>query len=165
VQGRSGSDQWQGRQGAVGERSFRGTEERAARSSKEVAAQGRFFLLARRASKRGATGCVRPSFRVRQRGEVRMSDLSPRDVARQLGISRSAVYRLIGEGELPAYKARGRLRVEPREVQAFKERNRVRPTRRNGSPMFSPMFSPAQGAGAVNGESFLAELRGERSSR
>src|SRR4051812_31740175 len=101
------------------------------------------------------------SVRGGQRGEARMSDLSPSDVARQLGISRSAVYRLIGEGELPAYKARGRLRVEPCEVQAFKERNRVRPARRNGSPM----FSPAQRAGAVNGESFLAELRGERSGR
>lgn len=49
-----------------------------------------------------------------------MSDLSPREVAAALGLSRSAVYRLIEDGELPAYKVRGRLRIEPQEVHALK---------------------------------------------
>ena len=52
-----------------------------------------------------------------------MSNLSPREVAAAIGLSRSAVYRLIEDGELAAYKVRGRLRVEPGEVRAFKERN------------------------------------------
>ena len=41
-----------------------------------------------------------------------MSDLSPLEVARELGLSRSAVFRLIEDGELVAYKLRGRLRVQ-----------------------------------------------------
>ena len=58
-----------------------------------------------------------------------MSDLSPREVADQFGISRSAVYRLIDAGELVAYKARGRLRIERDEARAFKQRNQVIPGR------------------------------------
>lgn len=80
-----------------------------------------------------------------------MSDLSPREVADQFGISRSAVYRLIESGQLVAYKARGRIRVEPSEARAFKERNQVAPARAPASPMFAP-------SERANG-TFLAELR------
>ncbi len=84
-----------------------------------------------------------------------MSDLSPRQVAVALGLSRSAVYRLIEDGELPAYKVRGRLRVEPSEVQAFKQRNRVKPRNRHAVPMYEPARFPDNG----DGGKFAAELK------
>jgi excisionase family DNA binding protein len=61
-----------------------------------------------------------------------VSDRSPKDVADQFGISRSAVYRLIEAGELVGYTTRGRLRIEPAEGRAFKERNPVIPARALG---------------------------------
>lgn len=72
-----------------------------------------------------------------------------------LGLSRSAVYRLIEDGELPAYKVRGRLRVEPGEVRAFKQRNRVKPRGRDRVPMYEPAGFPARG----DGGRFAAELK------
>jgi excisionase family DNA binding protein len=84
-----------------------------------------------------------------------VSDLSPREVAVALGLSRSAVYRLIEDGELPAYKVRGRLRIEPREVRAFKQRNRVRPRNRHPVPMYEPARFPAQSDSAR----FVSELK------
>jgi excisionase family DNA binding protein len=74
-----------------------------------------------------------------------MSDLSPKEVAAAMGLSRSAVYRLIEDGELRAYKVRGRLRVEPAEVRALRERNRVSPRRRPHPPIYQPLpfASPA----------------------
>ena len=67
-----------------------------------------------------------------------MSDLSPLEVARELGLSRSAVYRLIEEGELVAYKVRGRLRVERGELDALRDRCRVSPRGRRTTPVFEP---------------------------
>jgi excisionase family DNA binding protein len=84
-----------------------------------------------------------------------VSDLSPREVAVALGVSRSAVYRLIEDGELPAYRVRGRLRVEPAEVRAFKQRNRVKPRNREGVPMYEPAGFPTLG----DGGRFAAELK------
>ena len=69
-----------------------------------------------------------------------MSDLSPRQVASELGLSRSAVYRLIDQGELVAYKVRGRLRVEPAEVRALRERCRVAPRGRDAAAAFEPVL-------------------------
>jgi excisionase family DNA binding protein len=84
-----------------------------------------------------------------------VSDLSPREVAVALGLSRSAVYRLIEDGELAAYRVRGRLRVEPAEVAAFKERNRVKPRTRRTVPMYEPIGFRASGQGGR----FAAELK------
>jgi excisionase family DNA binding protein len=84
-----------------------------------------------------------------------MSDLSPKQVAAALGLSRSAVYRLIEDGELRAYRVRGRLRVEPAEVRALRERNRVNPRRRPGRPMYEPL---PLSAAAADGR-FAAELK------
>lgn len=84
----------------------------------------------------------------------RVSDLSPRQVAITLGLSRSAVYRLIEDGELQAYKVRGRLRIEPREVHALRQRNRVQPSTRRPAPMYEPDPRPAQ-----NVSRFAAELK------
>jgi excisionase family DNA binding protein len=84
-----------------------------------------------------------------------VSDLSPKEVAVLLGLSRSAVYRLIEDGELPAYKVRGRLRVEPGEVRAFKQRNRVRPRNRHQVPMYEPASFPDR----PDGGRFAAGLR------
>jgi excisionase family DNA binding protein len=79
-----------------------------------------------------------------------MSDLSPKQFAAALGLSRSAVYRLIEDGELRAYKVRGRLRVEPAEVRALRERNRISPgagpTRRSTSRFPSPPRHPTVGS-------------------
>lgn len=57
------------------------------------------------------------------------SDLSPAEVSAEMGLSRSAVYRAIEDGDLVAYRVRGRLRVEPAELAAFKKRKRVKPRR------------------------------------
>jgi excisionase family DNA binding protein len=67
-----------------------------------------------------------------------MTDLSPSEVARELGVSRSAVYRGIEDGQIPAYKFRGRLRVTPDAVQRVREQNRVKPRRVPAPPMFEP---------------------------
>jgi excisionase family DNA binding protein len=61
-----------------------------------------------------------------------MSDLSPKEVVAALGLSRSGVYRLIEDGELRGRTVRSRLRVEPAEVRALKERHRVNPRWRPG---------------------------------
>lgn len=82
-----------------------------------------------------------------------MSDLSPKEVAGILGLSRSAVYRLIEDGELQAYKVRGRLRIEPQEVHALKQRNRVQPRSR---PALT--YEPARFPRASDGGRFAAEL-------
>ena len=63
-----------------------------------------------------------------------MSDLSPAEVSAEMGLSRSAVYRAIEEGDLVAYRVRGRLRVEPAELAAFKRRERVKPRRPPAAP-------------------------------
>jgi excisionase family DNA binding protein len=87
-----------------------------------------------------------------------MSDLSPKQVAAVLGLSRSAVYRLIEDGELRAYKVRGRLRVEPAEVRALKERNRVSPRR----PPRPPIYEPLPLAPQARDGRFASELRAMR---
>jgi excisionase family DNA binding protein len=81
-----------------------------------------------------------------------MTDLSPSEVARELGVSRSVVYRAIDAGEIPAYKFRGRLRVTPDAVQQVREQNRVKPRRAPESPMFEPR--PSRGE-----DSFLEPWR------
>jgi excisionase family DNA binding protein len=58
-----------------------------------------------------------------------VSDLSPQQAAGELGCSRTLVYRLIERGELPGvYELPGskRKRIPRADLDAFKERNRVR---------------------------------------
>jgi excisionase family DNA binding protein len=88
----------------------------------------------------------------------RVSDLSPLEVASELGLSRSAVYRLIEQGELVAYKVRGRLRVEPAEVRALRERCRVAPRRRDAWAVFEPVLPGRVEAGSR----FGSDLRSTR---
>ena len=71
--------------------------------------------------------------------------MSRMEVAATLSLSRSAVYRLIEDGELRAYKVRGRLRIEPGELVALKQRNRVSPRRRGGPPIYEPLPLTALG--------------------
>lgn len=87
-----------------------------------------------------------------------MSDLSPREVAQELGLSRSAVYRLIGAGELAAYKVRGRLRVERGELCALRQRSRVAPRSRTLGAAFEPPL-PARLEGDGR---FVSDLRSTR---
>jgi excisionase family DNA binding protein len=65
-----------------------------------------------------------------------VSDLSPQQAAEQLGVSRSLVYRLVEQGEFPnAYQVSNRLRIPCADVDALRERNRVRP---RPTPMYEP---------------------------
>jgi excisionase family DNA binding protein len=84
-----------------------------------------------------------------------MSDLSPREVAQELGLSRSAVYRLIEDGELAAYKVRGRLRVERGELCALRRRARV-------APRSHPAFEPQVPLRVEADGRFVSDLRSTR---
>ena len=87
-----------------------------------------------------------------------MSDLSPLEVARELGLSRSAVYRLIEDGELVAYKVRGRLRVEHSDLEALRERCRVAPRGRSSGTAFErPLPAPLE-----RNDRFASDLRSSR---
>ena len=60
-------------------------------------------------------------------GGRRVSDLTPKQTAEELGVSRSLVYRLVEKGEFPsAYQVSNRLRIPRADVDALRERNRVR---------------------------------------
>lgn len=87
-----------------------------------------------------------------------MQMLSPAQVAELTGLSRAAiyraVYRAVEEGELPASKLRGRVRVEEADLAAWKERMRVTP--RPHVPAYEP---PMYGRGSPWGSSFHQEVR------
>lgn len=51
--------------------------------------------------------------------------LSPEDVARRCGLSRKAVYRAVARGELRASRILSRLRIDPRDVEAWIRSNIV----------------------------------------
>lgn len=53
--------------------------------------------------------------------------LSTGEAARQLGITVRTLYRLIDEGELPAYKFGRVIRLQEKEVEAFIQESRVQP--------------------------------------
>lgn len=53
--------------------------------------------------------------------------LGTKDAARQLGITTRTLYRLISEGELPAYKIGRVLRVKLADVETFLASARVQP--------------------------------------
>jgi excisionase family DNA binding protein len=52
--------------------------------------------------------------------------LTPQDVAERCRLSVKVVYRAISSGELRATKLRGRVRVEPADLDEWIRRNRVR---------------------------------------
>ena len=64
--------------------------------------------------------------------------LAPAQVARLTNLSRAAVYRAIDRGELRASRLCGRLRVDPEDLEAWKARNVVSPSRRPPSPLRLP---------------------------
>ncbi len=69
-----------------------------------------------------------------------MSDLTPQQAARELGCSRTLVYRLIERGELPrTYELPGskRKRIRRADLDGLKERHRV-PARAT-----APIYEPA----------------------
>lgn len=88
-----------------------------------------------------------------------VSDLSPAEVAAQTGLSRSVIYRLIEDGELRAYKTRGRLRVEAEDLAAFRERNRVEPRKVRA---YEPRMGPRKDRG---GDTFAGDLRAIRGGK
>ena len=90
-------------------------------------------------------------------------DLSPQQAAGELGCSRALVYRLIERGELPgAYELPGskRKRIPRADLDALKERNRVRAYR--DAPSYEPMLAStrARESGSFAGELGVIE-RGE----
>jgi excisionase family DNA binding protein len=90
-----------------------------------------------------------------------MSDLSPNEVAAALGLSRPRVYRLIEDGELRGHKVRSRLRVEPAEVRALKERNRVNPRRRPRPPIYEPVGVLSASRGCTSADERCGPERAE----
>ena len=55
--------------------------------------------------------------------------MSTGEAARRLGVTVRTLYRLIDEGELPAYKFGRVIRLQEREVDAFIDRSRIEPGR------------------------------------
>ena len=53
--------------------------------------------------------------------------LGTKDAARRLGITTRTLYRLIDEGQLPAYKFGRVIRLKAHEVDAFIEAARIQP--------------------------------------
>lgn len=53
--------------------------------------------------------------------------LSTADAANRLGINTRTLYRLIDDGQIPAYKFGRVIRVQGRDVEAFIEGARVKP--------------------------------------
>ena len=86
--------------------------------------------------------------------------LSPATLAELTGLSRSAIYRAIEDGELAASKLRGRIRVEEAEFEAWKERSRMRARAR--MPAYEP---PMRERVSLPRDSFRAELRGIEKER
>lgn len=83
-----------------------------------------------------------------------MSDLTPKQTAEELGVSRSLVYRLVEKGEFPsAYQVSNRLRIPRADVDALRERNSVRA--RQG-PSYEPQSSSRQRRAP---SSFASQLR------
>ena len=86
--------------------------------------------------------------------------LSPAEVARLAGLSRSAVYRAIERGDLVASRLCGRLRIDRSEFETWKARERVRP---NG--MARATIEPLTPMPPGGGGTFLDELRSVRGRR
>jgi excisionase family DNA binding protein len=89
-----------------------------------------------------------------------IADLSPREAARQTGLSRTLIYREIERGHLRAYKVGGRLRITREALAEWKRLHAVSPHRK------VPAYEPVLGRRAVpSGDSFAAELRAIRAER
>lgn len=92
--------------------------------------------------------------------EVESADLSPRQAARQTGLSRTLIYREIERGHLRAYKVGGRLRITREALGEWKRLHAVAP--RLPVPMYEPARSPRAGRSS---DSFASELRAIRQER
>jgi excisionase family DNA binding protein len=83
-----------------------------------------------------------------------VSDLSPKQAAEKLGVSRSLVYRLVERGEFPnAYQVSNRLRIPRADVDALRARKRVRP---RPAPTYEP---PGFLRAGPTSSSFAAQLQ------
>jgi excisionase family DNA binding protein len=86
-----------------------------------------------------------------------ISDLSPRQAARETGLSRTLIYREIERGHLRAYKVGGRLRIPRDALAEWKRLHAVAPR------LSSPVYEPARSPRAVrSSDSFASELRAIR---
>ena len=89
-----------------------------------------------------------------------MTMLSPAEVAEITGLSRSAIYRAIEDGELVAAKLRGRIRIEQAELESWKMRSRVRP--QPPVPAYEP---PVRARPGLRGDTFRGELQALRKGK
>jgi len=89
-----------------------------------------------------------------------MRMLSPAEVADITGLSRSAIYRAVEDGELAASKLRGRIRIEESEVEAWKNRSRVSPQR--PVPAYEP---PVRAWVGAQRDTFRGELQALKKGR
>lgn len=89
-----------------------------------------------------------------------MSDLSPMEAAKEMGVSRSLVYRLIEQGELAAYQVSNRLRIPHDGIEELRRRNRVRA--RSAPPIYEPQVKTRP---RPEHDRFAADLRAIRSER
>jgi excisionase family DNA binding protein len=67
--------------------------------------------------------------------------LSPKDVAEECGLRPRAIYNAVSDGELPAYRLRGRLRITRPDLDAWIAKNRVQPS---DVPTLTPRTVPAR---------------------
>jgi excisionase family DNA binding protein len=87
-------------------------------------------------------------------------DLSPRQAAKQTGLSRSLIYREIERGNLCAYKVGGRLRITQEALADWKRLHAVA-----AAPQVPP-YEPGRGTRKVRGgDSFDSELRALREEK
>lgn len=71
------------------------------------------------------SGAPSPQRETKRSGRAVHSLLSPEDVARRCGLSRKAVYRAVGRGELRAARILSRLRIDPGDVDMWIRANVV----------------------------------------
>jgi excisionase family DNA binding protein len=90
------------------------------------------------------------------------TDLSPAEVARQTGLSRTLIYREIERGHLRAYKVGGRLRITPEALADWKCLHAVRPL--TEAPPYEPGRGPRKARGGDRFASELSAMREERAA-
>jgi excisionase family DNA binding protein len=92
--------------------------------------------------------------------ELLAADLSPREAARQTGLSRTLIYREIERGHLRAYKVGGRLRITLGALAEWKLLHAVAP--RSPGPAYEPACAARRSG---DGESFASDLKAIRTQR
>lgn len=81
------------------------------------------------------------------------NSLTPEEVARILQITRNTVYELVKRGELPAFRVGRKIRFDPRDVDAYRQKGK-----KSGSGLVSPglsSISPMPAGEAMTGQELV----------